>query len=315
MRANKIFHLIFLATLLGVFNVYADDIVTIGVPPRNSSSNFLDASDPTAQMLRQAVTPSLTRVGSKTGSPFRLWLASSLQVGANLTSVSLQIRPESTFSNGERVAASDVEYSLGRCKKVAGQLPFIQTISPRVKRLPYDAPPYAFYEEWVDLATSLTPEEAKGLPLLLASCPIIEKRSSLIFGNEVGIGTNVVGAGPFVIASGRQNQEFTLVLRPRGEATSGGAAKLVLKSYDKIDQELSALRVGNLDAMVVESSNMAILENIRGDETLLDQDCDGFHLIIHRGLTLSCTPWSDFDRIRYSFEKRAGETAGSGDTK
>ncbi|MBN8550540.1 MAG: hypothetical protein J0M12_14590 [Deltaproteobacteria bacterium] len=268
-------------------SAWAGDGITVGFPEFDKSMNVLASSHPAAQFLRRAVTGRLA--DAPQGGSFRLLLSDSMTSSSDRLVWSFRISPLATFSDGVPVLASDVEYSLDRCSKL-GALNGVRSIDSEVEssagrsvqwvRIHLDAPSGTLLDE-------------------VSRCPVLARRASLIFGKDLGEGTNVVSAGEYAFSDLKMGREIALRRLRSGasQAVAAGPDVLNLRSFKDSSAALAALRAGTIDAFL--SQDQAVIERAKKDETLLAQQCPIYTVILRKGLKIACPDQIIASEIRY----------------
>lgn len=184
---------------------------------------------------------------------------------------------------------SDVLFSLNRC--ISNRLlPDVAKVAGDDER---DLVPGE--QRWVKIEVSSRDAVTAGrFPGQLADCPILEERSSEIFADQLGIGTNVVAAGTFTIASLDPGREIRL---SQAGLRESGSADLVVRGFVEPQHALTALRTGTIDALFTRDEG--VLAKASNDETLLIESCLDYKLVLRRGLQVPCQPDLDMSNVRY----------------
>ena len=205
---------------------------------------------------------------------------------------SFRIAPGRLFQNGKPIGLDDVSFSLDRCRSRGVLSPALQSVYREEQR-----PPERY--KWIELSfpPEVPPEQRRDLGLRLAECPIFERRSALLFGDDFGKGSNLVSAGPYVITSFKNNGEFRF---SRTAAYGGTEQNSTLETRPFADsaQRLTALRVGTIAALF--TSDQTVLSKAAQDETLEVTTCMEHSLVRRRALVFPCTPDLDVTGIRYT---------------
>jgi hypothetical protein len=122
----------------------------------------------------------------------------------------------------------------------------------------------------------------------------LEEGSSERFGADLGVGSNLVASGYFLIEDFFAGREITLA-RTRGLDT--GAGKIVLRGFRDGLHALTALRTGTIDLFFTEDEE--VLTRARGDQTLLSSECSGYRMIQRKGLQVRCGRQVELNELKY----------------
>lgn len=275
----------------------ADSHFAIGFPHFPAGINALESSHPAAMVLRSAVTRGLTaRTGSDGDAAYRLDLSDNMSVSADYRRWSFRLLADVLFHNGRALAGEDVKASLLRCGESKLRGFGIRGIS--LRRVPALADSS---REWVDVELAgEAPDSARRLqnfPAALADCPILEKESAVLFGADLGTGTNLVAAGDYSIAAFKSNGEIMLKRFASRALAGDTGAGISLRSFDDSTRALTALRGGTIDALFVADERE--LDASRDDETLVVSECLGFKILQRRGLEFPCQGTVSLAGMRY----------------
>jgi peptide/nickel transport system substrate-binding protein len=205
------------------------------------------ATNASINVARQLVD-SLTDQDPKTGE-IKPWLAEKWEVSADSTAFTFHLRPGATFSDGSPVDATAVKTSFDGIKALGtkAQLGYgylaaykaSTVLDPRTVRIEFSAPSAQFLQASSTMSLGvLAPAAFKKTP---------EQRCQ---------GNGLIGSGPFVFESLKQNQEIVLAKR-KGYAWGSSLFKHPGEAYvDKIDYKIvpepgvrtGSLASGQLDA-------------------------------------------------------------------
>ncbi|WIY04703.1 ABC transporter substrate-binding protein [Amycolatopsis mongoliensis] len=205
------------------------------------------ATNASINVARQLVD-SLTDQDPKTGE-IKPWLAEKWEINADSTAFTFHLRPGATFSDGSPVDAAAVKTSFDGIKALGtkaqlgyGYLAAYKTstvVDPRTVRIEFSSPSAQFLQASSTMSLGvLAPAAFKKTP---------EQRCQ---------GTGLIGSGPFVFESLKQNQEIVLAKR-KGYAWGSSLFKHQGEAYlDKIDYKIvpepgvrtGSLASGQLDA-------------------------------------------------------------------
>lgn len=205
------------------------------------------ATNASINVARQLVD-SLTDQDKKTGE-ITPWLAQKWEINADSTAFTFHLRPGATFSDGSPVDAAAVKASFDGIKALGtkAQLGYgylaaykaSTVVDPQTVRLEFSAPSAQFLQASSTVSLGvLAPAAFKKTP---------EQRCQ---------GDGLIGSGPFVFESFKQNQEIVLAKR-KGYAWGSSLFKHRGEAYlDKIDYKIvpepgvrtGSLASGQLDA-------------------------------------------------------------------
>lgn len=306
---------LFLSALMGASGacLYAADSsaeeIAIGVGEFSKELNVLTSDDLVARLVRGGATRGLlapvpkdsvvspaseaVRPGREaTLAPYTLALADSVALDAAHSKWSFRIRGSEAFSNGLPVRPEDVLFSLRRCQD-AGIVPRSAVLSAATRTTNRGV-----REDWVFVSQSdsqQSPSRVEGIAWeVFSQCPILEEGSSERFGADLGVGSNLVASGYFLIEDFFAGREITLA-RTRGLDT--GAGKIVLRGFRDGLHALTALRTGTIDLFFTEDEE--VLTRARGDQTLLSSECSGYRMIQRKGLQVRCGRQVELNELKY----------------
>lgn len=264
--------------------------LVLGVPPMAKSFNILDKSDQIALIARNIGTIALTRVSQEPNSAkFHLSLCSSLNVSADGATVFLRIKDDARFINANPVSFRDIEYSLARCQR-EGSLARLKSVSR-----PKDEARYS--GNWVELGTEVG--GSNQLLLALARCPILEESSSRLFGDELGVGTNLVSANGYHLLTFASGKRLVFERVRFSNEEKLGPQQVELLAYNDSQRALSSLRGGELDAFITD--DLEVVEKADVDSTLRTEICGTKTLVARRRLNFSCD--SNFSLLDTTYEE------------
>lgn len=294
-------------SLLGCFVfcacVHAQGLA-IGVPYYSESDTLIYSDHPVSMLLRSGVTESL--VSAKVLSEgetnvdihndhlfgYSLLLAEQVEISESREKLFIQVDTRAQFSNGSRISGADVIFSLEKC----GSNSIIDSALKVIRGKGVES--FSQNKNWITIqAKSTGPLNIPVLLEQLAACPIIERRSSLLFGEELGAGTNLVGSGYYLLFDFIPGKE--LILKPVSSQNIAGSKLIALRRVRSEARAMSALRVGNLDAFL--SHNQWVVVEAEKDETLLTSKCSIYYVVFRRGLVFQCPRQLDLTTLRYSF--------------
>lgn len=275
---------------------HADSAISIGVPPLPRDFNVLTADHPGATIARRALVGTLRdNVAGGTSESMALSVANSARISPDSRRWEFRVSPLARFSNGRVVTAEDVRYSLQRCHHL-GLLQGVKDISVQKGAVhPDDG------AQWVVLTRSDAsgPRSDRTLLLALGDCPILEKSSTEVFGSDVGLGSNIVSCGDFVISEIKLGREITLNRRNglRARTEMAGPSVLTLRGFQEEEGALTALRAGTIDAFL--SRDEGVIARAKKDETLFARECPIYTVVHRKGLGINCPDQLMISQIRY----------------
>ncbi len=292
----KIIFTLICGTIVNFGSAYAAEGVVVGVPPFDRDLNILESSHIAAELARNAALGGLTKLGPTNGEPsFSLGLASNVRVASDYSKWSFLIRGDARFQNGEKLSLNDVDYSLRRCRE-RGRLPQIDSIASRQIGSGVEG---GAVQLWIDVMLNVKGDEAKKFPEKLSACPILERESGVLFGTELGHGTNLIGSGTFRLQQIRGGREIELVRMYGVGFNREQIPSIIIRSFADPHQALTALRVGTLDAFFTDDEKVLALS--KKDETLTILSCGDLSLVERRGFTLRCPPRVNIEDLKYVY--------------
>lgn len=255
----------------------------IGIIGLNAShANFDEGNRPAGFLLQSALTRRVLKLNGDQ-SP-ALDLASAYNTSPDLNNLTFEFKGPLHFTNGNVITLQDLLFSLKRCG--------------------VDSAFYSLHRHETSPANfSLEVRTEQGhLPDFLWSCPILDRKSTLLFGADFGKGTNVVGAGPYSIRDIRRGRNLILdIQRLKSPAVSQLCpARIHLLSMENEERALAALRSGEIDLFLAQ--NQEVMAEVGKDETLLLQKCSINNVVHRRGLRLRCDPYMDLLHLNYDYE-------------
>lgn len=281
-----------MALLLAAPLAAAADPLSMGVPEFGGDLDYLNSSHPAALLVRRAIgEPLLEELpAAKPEAPARLRLrvADAFSSGADHRSISLRLSPAERFANGHKVQAEDARFSLALCQQ-RGLFKGATFATRAVDR------GISGVEEWVDVIPG---KGAEHVTAELGRCPVLEKRSGKLFGNDLGHGSAIVGSGPYHISHFQLGRQIVLERAGEQRRPLKSLPELVtIRGFTDLEQGLAALRLGNIDALF--SPTAVVREKARKDETLSLVQCSGYEVVLRKGLRLECVPEIEFDTLGY----------------
>lgn len=253
----------------------------VGAPEFNPNESILDSKDLMPVFIRKAVASSLMRgplveVGASDPQQYSQ-VSDAFHVSPDYALWSFRIKSTALFSDRSRVQAGDVIFSLSRCAE-RGAIPSLLTIQDREERGDI---------AWVELNFGKQEADAaKQLLASLANCPIIQRNSSILFGKDLGVGSNVVSGGAYVISAVVPGRKYILSRGRKSTTDRAGLERIEVRGFANPEQGLAALRVGTIRAFAVRDD--AVIRRASNDETLEERQCGGYVLLKRRGVVIDC---------------------------
>ena len=256
--------------------------VTIGVPAWAGSLNYVAGSTPAALMTRSLVFDSVIsteRTAAGSAPRMTLRLADQVTPGAQAGEWRLRLRSTALFASGEAVTPSDVIDSLEHCPQAAGV----------IRRLGSDTPQAAGAEDrsYVRLAVDPSKAAPELLYEVLAQCPVWPRTTRENFGNEWGVGTALVGSGPYRITAFLPGKSLQLSTGAPNDARE----TLEIRGFESDGQGLMALRAGNVAALLLRGLDTPA--EVTSDETLRTLHCPLGTVVLRKSEPLPCAPLFD----------------------
>lgn len=266
--------------VFGPMPALALDTVSLGVPEFPERLNLLDASSPLGAYVKAATTTPLI----KGGAPLRLEIADNVSVSADSKEWSFHISSLARFSDGRAPTPQDVEYSIRRCVE-AGALVGVKDV-----RLEVGTDRRRSKEQWVRVALT-SDSQAGSFPQRLAQCPVLDRSSSVLFGSQLGYGSNFIAVGDYQLADFKLGREYTLQRSPlefssQSRRLRNAPQSIVFRSFKEDESALTALRVGTIDAFLAKDEN--VIRKAVLDETLSTFRCSQYTQVVRKGLRISC---------------------------
>ncbi len=275
--------------------------LVIGVPRFSEKENLVSSREIGAELIRNAVADPILRErsGARKGL-FSLVLVDSFQVDAALEVWSYRLREALVFSNGQPIRASDICNSLLAChRKDPSRSPLFENCVTRATSNEIAT------REWVDVKFRSEGEAANRQQMLvsfLSQCPIFEKRTRDIFGEDFGSGVNLLGSGEYRLTSFQPGKEYWLERVQRDPMGLAAPQQIVgIRSFTSSRDALTALRVGNI--LLFYNSDPETAENAAQDETLRIGNCLGNQVIYRRELHFDCTSGIKLTAVTTDFPK------------
>ncbi len=246
----------------------------IGILEKTPSQVHLYGSSNLESVLKRLTTRALsTVVFDQEVGGVRLDLASSYSVRSDGLEHVFKLRPNAAFQNGERVVYEDVLSSLRLC-------PTLQEVLKEGK-----IEDTAVGQQVVLQLSSK--EAAPSLLERLAECPIVEGRSSSIFGSLLGYGNFYLGTGSFRIDSYSPGKRYRLSRAlPAQNPLLETLRKVEVLTFHEWHRALTAIRMGSVQMLLADQEDL--LEKARDDATLEILTCNARTLIVRRGIEVIC---------------------------
>lgn len=269
------------------------DTLAVGFAEGSADAVLVDSAEPMAVFIRAAVGRGLVSLRRATdGQPppagFELALADALKVSPDYAEWSLRVRRGAKFHSGRPISASDVVFSLDRCRS-RGRLPGVKKTSLRRVKTAANA-----VEEWVDVSfggSPSGPKQSGSYPIVaaLAECSIWERESAEVFGEDFGVGANFVGAGPYRVGPFKPGRQYSLERVSRAERLEvAGPGEVLVRTFAEPSRGLTALREGTIGVLF--TGDRAVRDKAAADETLVAFTCAGFSALRRRSVMLECDP-------------------------
>ena len=250
----------------------------IGFPAFDEHASIISSNELLPSFVRRAVTAPLATASPENNNFESSSLSDMMTVSPDYSVWSYRLRVGARFGNGSPVTSEDILYSIKKCVK-QGTLPALSGIESRSAE--------EDMEHWIDLRVAQSSvEEARIFPKKMEACPILERKTSLVFGQLLGNGSNLVSAGPYIISTFIPGRKYILDRMRRDPRDRSGAEEFELRSFESPEQGLAALRVGTIVAFA--TSDEATISRGKGDETLAVEECDGYSVVLRRGAQMSC---------------------------
>lgn len=301
MRASR--HPFILLVLLAQWSAvqvsFAAETVTVGFVDLPKELNFIDGTRISEQFLRSSVTLSLIRAISpmtpaQLNATSGLEAAQSMHVSRDLKNWVFVLATGLNFQNGNPVQEEDVLFSIARCHHVGSFGGLNITAKRRSNSLSQARGSVTLQIKVKDSSAKL---EYDTVVDAITRCPIVEKESSQVFGRELGKGTNIVAAGPYVIERFVRGKEYNLRRWYQPGESRLGAETLHVRGFDKPDQALTALRAGTVDGVIMARAQTP--PSALGDPTLVSKTCSYGEVLFRVGLNFECGVINHPTRLRY----------------
>lgn len=263
----------------------------IGVPRFSKDLKILDESEVASQFLRSVLMRTLVKANrSADGSmSYDLDVATGFSTDGKFSKVTFFLPEKPVFADGSPLEFGDLQFSLVRCRG-AGRF---QNVGELLKKERLKGGIKVRVAE-VMLREGGVPEYTKVLEDF-STCPLIQERSSRLFGSQLGKGNAIIPSGRFKISAFKAGSEYTLT---RWDEPDREPREILVQSFSESDQALSLLRSGSLDAFV--GGDAESLEKARNDETLKVVKCPQGMIVYRQGLSFRCDPRLALDSLIYT---------------
>lgn len=261
--------------------------LAIGVPVFSGQGGIPAGQELGIQIVRRAVSSPLLRLrkGAADQALFSLVLADRFEVDGALVTWSYRLREDVVYNNGQKVRGADICDSLLKCGRgLAEDAAALVECSVR-KNQGSEA-----HREWIDLRFDASLNSRKlqrGAIDFIAGCPVFEARSRSLFGEDYGLGANIISSGEYRITSFQQAKSYRLERYQSVRSAIAPAPQQVeVLSFREMKDALAALRVGTVALFINTDPEAAAVA--AGDETLKIRDCGGAQVIYRRGFQFEC---------------------------
>jgi hypothetical protein len=268
--------------------------LVIGVPSVRAAENLLRPTSEGDMLVSRAVLSPVLRVIDASRGRVSLVLLDSFSVDAQSLSWRLRLKPTLIFSNGQPIQGRDVCFSFNRCADLQGQQRVYDQCS--LKKVDAESP----FETVLVTASNKGEQSVRQQQMLelFSQCPIMEARSTTLFGADAGIGANLVAAGEYRIRSFVENRSYTLERYQRSlTSRSVPHQTLEIRAFNHQRDALSALRIGTISLHIGDLSE--IEQQVRSDVTLRIGSCNGKSFVYRRGFRVNCPDGIDVARIEW----------------
>lgn len=277
--ARGIIALSFCVLMLGAVSVRAEAF-GVGFPEFDAGQSLLDSRELMPMFVRLAITAPLIGDSSpahgSTDSRQYALVSDAYNVSSDYGRWSFRLKNTARFSDRSLVRVEDVVFSLQRCSR-GGTLPELVSLAGHADR----------GVTWVEMVVRPRgADEVKRLISGLARCPIVQRKSSISFGADLGLGSNIVSGGGYVISAVVPGRKYILTRVRQSSIDRAGLEQFELRAFREWDQGLAALRVGTIRALAWRDANLD--QRARADETLEVERCSDYWLIRRRGVTMNC---------------------------
>lgn len=263
------------------------ETLRFGVPELKIHTNFLNDNSAASYIVKQSATqPFFSKISSHSTMNLHLIpiLGDEILQDCNGSCWKAKVSNNLFFSNGWKLTARDVKFSLDRCLDLQRSCPIKVQLDQN--------------EEIIISSTNLDDiSENSKIADYISRCPILEADTSKIFGNLLGNGTNLVGTGAYLITKHNPGKKITLSKNPYFASNSEIADQIEITKYDNFDKALKNIRNGGLDYILSKIDNLP--DAVSADETLSSIKCGEFNVIKRKSNQLVCNPNMNVNTLRY----------------
>lgn len=253
--------------------------LSIGVPLVEEPINLAQSDQLFARLVHSATTQPLISLHQNETNRIKLVLADSYSSSFDGTAAEMRLKNGASFVSSKLVEQIDLNVSLNKCSAASG---FPVTFKTYLKS-------GRIY------ISVMSPQGQAQLLEFLASCPIYEERTLVLFGADLGNANLVLGTGPYNLVSRIKNREARL---ERIGKTSAWASVITIRGFESSVNALSALRGGTIDAFYSEDQEIKL--KVANDPTLRMLTCGVYNIILRKGLEINCSSSTNLDLVRYS---------------
>lgn len=248
------------------------------------------SDDPASRVLRSLVAQPLFR-GGEDGKIVHI-LTDGLSRDSRNGTLSVRLRKKIHFSNGRSIEVVDILDSFKRCREKAHDAN-IGTFTSRMTLFSDDV-----IDTWLDF--HIENDEASKLTVtFIENCPILDSGNGVIFGEEFGVGSNIIAAGEFYISNFKSGMNYTLS-RSSVFPERKGAPEIEVVHATEPRKSLSLLRSGSIDALITDDKGS--IDSALEDSTLQIEPCYGKTLIKRRTLRFFCPQSYELKDVGYAIE-------------
>ena len=288
-----------LLALLLPFGVVKAEQLSIGFTEFGRGVHYLNDDSALARFVRLATLGQLVESSQVIGGQpeFLLQLSDSVRSDMRHGRWSFRLKNGIQFSSGRTLHLRDALYSLKRCQQqgvLSANLRFTPRLEPHVMSNGRN-----IERQWLDVSfpVGFVRDDFQALNQRIGKCPILEWASSELFGAELGAGTNLVSAGPFVLQEFKPGNSITLTRNNYFHGRRAALDGLRLRAIQSASQGLSALRLGTVAALF--TNDVMLISRAHADETLEVDSCLGFTVVYRRSLNLVCRPVAGVVDLKY----------------
>ena len=276
----------------------------VGVVGLDREMNWENVHPASAELVRRSVFTTLTEIVSpatpaQAQPSFGLRLADSMRVSQDNLRWYFRIRRGAKFQSGTAILIDDVVFSLKRCTALRAVQLLVENIASGESHSAKD--PW-LNEEWVVITLSADKVGSgvfatQRLPGLLSECPIHQRTSSELFGEDFNRGANFVGSGAYRMVEFKAGKSVRLVFdRNAGLPNQAAAEAMTIRSFRDEETGLVALREGTVDILFVNSETLK--PRVVNDETVAFGECRGNTFIRRQGFNPNCDEALDPSKFR-----------------